>query len=222
MRKAWLLIGLSAATLLSVARAQDDAWLAVINGDQVEQQQRPIIPQQPLQPVRPRQPVPAPQTVGNRRRENDPGVQNTLIQEASPPLRQQQPVRPIRPRPRPLPGRRPHPTVKEEGGIINGITRTITGAVDDVSCAAQGLYAEGKLQDPAYINYQLQCLLDRGECDATGNLVKRMAPDIIRGGCPPPCDKCKKEQIQKVMATLSQKYPKQFQIMLQKFGNKRF
>ena len=42
----------------------------------------------------------------------------------------------------------------------------------EVSCAAQSLYAEDKLQDPAFINYQLQCLLDRGECDDIGNLVK--------------------------------------------------
>ena len=49
-----------------------------------------------------------------------------------------------------------------------------------------------------------------------------MAPDIIRGGCAPPCDECKKKQIQKVMATLSIKYPKQFHDMLRKFGNKRF
>ena len=48
-----------------------------------------------------------------------------------------------------------------------------------------------------------------------------MAPDIIRGGCPPPCDQCKKKQIQKVMATFSAKYPKQFQLMLQKFGSQK-
>jgi len=120
-----------------------------------------------------------------------------------------------------LPGRRPPPPQKS-GGIIDGIRDTITGAVGDLNCAAQNLYAEDKLEDPAFINYQMQCLLDRGECDDIGNLVKRMAPDIIRGGCPPPCDECKKKQIQKVMATLSRKYPKQFQDMLRKFGNKRF
>ncbi len=47
------------------------------------------------------------------------------------------------------------------------------GAVGDLNCAAQNLYAEDKLEDPAFINYQMQCLLDRGECDDIGNLVKR-------------------------------------------------
>ena len=45
-----------------------------------------------------------------------------------------------------------------------------------------------------------------------------MAPDIIRGGCPRPCDPCIKTQIQKVMSTVSRKYPRQWQQMIQRFG----
>ncbi len=45
-----------------------------------------------------------------------------------------------------------------------------------------------------------------------------MAPDIIRGGCPRPCDPCIKQQIQKVMSTVSRKYPRQWQQMIQRFG----
>lgn len=202
---------------------QDDAWLAVINGESQPQQPQPIqqLPQQrqPPYPQRPQQPV------GERRREEGYNGQNALIRPA--PVNQrlppQKPARPGPPPPRvrpppPPPGRRQPPPPPKEGGI-GGV---LTGIVGDVGCAAQNLFAEPKLKDPKFINYQLQCLLDKGECDEIGNLVKRMAPDIIRGGCPRPCDECKKKQIQKVMATLSTKYPKQFQIMLQKFGNRRF
>jgi len=94
----------------------------------------------------------------------------------------------------------------------------LNGAAEQVSCTAQGLYAEQKLQDPVFINNQMECLLDRGECDEIGKLIKRMAPDIIRGGCHHPCDPCKKKQIQKVMGLLSRRYPRQFQTMLKKFG----
>lgn len=107
---------------------------------------------------------------------------------------------------------------KKSQGILQGISGAINHAVGDGICAAQGLYADDKLKDPAFINYQLKCILGRGECDEVGNLVKRMAPDILRGGCPPPCDPCKKKQIQKVMATLSSKYPKEFKKLIQKYG----
>jgi len=80
------------------------------------------------------------------------------------------------------------------------------------------VFADQKLNDPVFINTQLECLLDRGECDEIGKLIKRMAPDIIRGGCHHPCDPCKKKQIQKVMSVLSRRYPRQFQTMLKKFG----
>jgi len=216
MRKFWL-IGITTAVLFSFVSGQD-AWLAVINGEQEGGQAQPLAPQQqpivPQQPLRPRQQ----QQVGERRREDSTSPQNSI-----PPVRQpiRQPIRAARPPlRRPLPGRRPQPPLPKKG-LIQGLTDTISGAVGDVGCAAQNLYADDKLQDPAFINYQLNCLLDRGECDDIGNLVKRMAPDIIRGGCPPPCDQCKKKQIQKVMATFSAKYPKQFQLMLQKFGSQK-
>ena len=57
--------------------------------------------------------------------------------------------------------------------IFKGAVGDFKGAVGDLNCAAQNLYAEDKLEDPAFINYQMQCLLDRGECDDIGNLVKR-------------------------------------------------
>jgi len=230
MWKAWFIV-ISSAILFSVVSGQD-AWLDVINGGEQPQQQqqpivpqRPLVPQQPLLPQRsivPQQPMkPARQRqpqVAERRREDSTSPQNSI-----PPNRQ--PIRPPpranRPPVRQLPGRRQPPKQQKKGGIIKGITDTISGAVGEIGCSAQGLYADNKLEDPAFINYQLQCLLERGECDEIGSLVKRMAPDIIRGQCPPPCDPCKKKQIKKVMATLSSKYPKQFQTMIQRFGSQK-
>ena len=41
-----------------------------------------------------------------------------------------------------------------------------------------------------------------------------MVPDILRGLCPMPCDKCKQKQIQKVMSTIARQYPKEWSQML--------
>ena len=46
------------------------------------------------------------------------------------------------------------------------------------------------------------------------SLFSGMVPDILRGLCPMPCDKCQKKQIQKVMSTISRKYPKKWSQML--------
>ena len=45
-----------------------------------------------------------------------------------------------------------------------------------------------------------------------------MAPDIMKGLCPPPCDECKKKQIQKIMSTIARKYPKEWNEMVQQVG----
>ncbi len=39
----------------------------------------------------------------------------------------------------------------------------------------------------------------------------------MKGLCPGDCDECKKQQIQKVLATFTQKYPYEYSIMLKKF-----
>lgn len=45
-----------------------------------------------------------------------------------------------------------------------------------------------------------------------------MAPDIIKGICPHPCDTCVRKQIQQVMSTLSVEYPYEWSQMTQRFG----
>lgn len=44
-----------------------------------------------------------------------------------------------------------------------------------------------------------------------------LAPEVLRGVCPAPCDQCKRKQIQKVMATMSQEYPYEWNQMLTQF-----
>jgi len=45
-----------------------------------------------------------------------------------------------------------------------------------------------------------------------------LAPDIMKGRCPPPCDRCKKEQIQKVMSKIAREYPKEWNQMVRQLG----
>jgi hypothetical protein len=47
-----------------------------------------------------------------------------------------------------------------------------------------------------------------------------LAPEVLAGRCPPPCDACTKEQIKKVMAELSQRFPNEFNEMIQKLARK--
>jgi hypothetical protein len=72
------------------------------------------------------------------------------------------------------------PTLRSPGkkilplpGILEGIGSAITGAVDGAKCKATELYAEDKLNDPEYLNFQMRCMLNEGECDEVGNLIKR-------------------------------------------------
>lgn len=165
-------------------------------------------PQQPLRPLAPQPPVQrGPRPGGPPQQRGPPPPRGGPFQRPPPPLRPGGPN-----------GRRPPPTPPPKGLLDNGVS-IIKNVWGDVTCGATSLYTEDKLKDEAFIQQQFQCLLSRSDeqCDELGRLVKRMAPDILRGGCPPPCDPCKKKQIQKVMATLSRSHPKQFQTMVKKF-----
>merc|ERR1712083_15780 len=86
--------------------------------------------------------------------------------------------------------------------------------VGDVKCQATEFSSNLKLQDDNFVRQQLQCVLNQGPCDKIGNTFKRMAPEVLRGRCPPPCDKCMKKQIQKAMSVISRKYPREWTEML--------
>ena len=66
-------------------------------------------------------------------------------------------------------------------------------------------------------------LCSSGRCMAhirtTLSLFSGIAPEIMRGRCPPPCNSCMKKQIQKMMAIISRKYPREWsQIIKEQLG----
>ena len=79
-------------------------------------------------------------------------------------LEQPPPVRPVQPHPapprasRPRPRPRPGPQRRPGPGIL---------------CAAKSFASEIRLKDEAFMKKQLDCVLDKGPCDKTGNLIKR-------------------------------------------------
>ena len=126
---------------------------------------------------------------------------------------------------------------------LGGIIGAIAGVGGILKCKAEDVASDIRLQDEGFVRQQLDCVLDQGPCDDLGATIKRkstpncnhlfrnlshvtfhtkiflgMAPDIMKGLCPPPCDECKKKQIQKVMSTIAKKYPKEWNQMVQQIG----
>lgn len=144
---------------------------------------------------------PPPRFRGGPRRPPPPRANN---QQALPRSAQVPPV-PGRPRarPRPPPPRRGSPPRP--------------GLLDTIACKTKNLFANQKINDEAFMRTQIDCLLSRGPCDETGSELKRVAPEVIRGGCPAPCDRCKKLQIQKAIGVMQKKYPQSFQEVMKQF-----
>jgi len=91
--------------------------------------------------------------------------------------------------------------------------------VNNAKCKATEFSANLKLHDETFVRKQLDCVLNQGPCDKIGITVKRIAPEIMRGRCPPPCNSCMKKQIQKMMAIISRKYPREWsQIIKEQLG----
>jgi len=144
---------------------------------------------------------PPPRFRGGPRRPPPPRANN---QQALPRSAQVPPV-PGRPRarPRPPPPRRGSPPRP--------------GLLDTITCKTKNLFANQKLNDEAFMRTQIDCLLSKGPCDETGRELKRVAPEVIRGGCPAPCDHCKKLQIQKAIGVMQKKYPQSFNEVMRQF-----
>merc|ERR1711953_964848 len=118
----------------------------------------------------------------------------------------------VRPRPPPsIPRRPPLPP-------RNRPRPPPSGLIGGLKCSAEKLASDIKLSDEAFVRSQLDCVLDQGPCDELGSTLKRLAPDIMKGRCPPPCDRCKKEQIQKVMSKIAREYPKEWNQMVRQLG----
>merc|ERR1712001_31565 len=166
-----------------------------------QQQQQPS----PSLPYAPRRPPPPPPPQFNRRPIRP---QNNNYRRPLPPP----PPEGVRPRPPPsIPRRPPLPP-------RNRPRPPPSGLIGGLKCSAEKLASDIKLSDEAFVRSQLDCVLDQGPCDELGSTLKRLAPDIMRGRCPPPCDRCKKEQIQKVMSKIAREYPKEWNQMVRQLG----
>lgn len=120
-----------------------------------------------------------------------------------------------RPRPRP----RPRPS--QGGSVLGSIGSRISNFGSNIKCAAEDAAANVKLNDRSFIKQQVQCVLDQGPCDDIGRSIKLLAPEVMKGRCPPPCDPCKQKQIQKIMATLSKEYSQEWGQILNQFNGKK-
>jgi len=188
---------------------------------------RPPPPPQSRPPPQPRRPNrPPPSNI--RRPPPPPKYLPALSRQRPPPPPPRGPPREseqedgIRPRPPPPrgPARRPPPPPRRpppSGGIL----QSLKNVGQAVKCKAVDVASDVRLQDETFVREQLDCVLGEGECDELGATIKRMAPDILRGICPPPCDECKKKQIQKVMSTIARKYPKEWSQMVQRHVGRR-
>jgi len=141
------------------------------------------------------------------------------------PQRSRKPVQPPRlghaPRPGQVqrPGQVPRPGFgknrkKKPTGIIGHIGSAVHGVVEHATCATANLITDEKMKDEKFIRFQLDCALGRGPCDVIGNKIKILAPEVLAGRCPPPCDECTQKQIRRVMTELSQRFPREFQEMM--------
>ena len=123
----------------------------------------------------------------------------------------QQPLSDSRPRPRarPLPRRRP-----------NRPKRPSFPGIEDVACLGSDIAVNQKFKDEKYMKAQLNCVLNKGPCDDTGRMIKRLAPDVLKGNCPNPCNVCTRRQIKRVMAEVQRRFPRQFSEMLRSFSRR--
>lgn len=170
----------------------------------------------PRRPQRPRRPPPPPPYQQAFPRNAPPPPPPPFPQDA-----QGRPLRPPPRRPRPPPRHRPRPPTQENEGVVASIGSTIGSFVSGVKCKAEDLAADVRLQDEGFMRLQLDCVLDKGPCDELGDTLKRMAPDVMKGLCPLPCDECKKKQIQRVMSTIARKYPRQWHEIVQELGRRQ-
>lgn len=201
---------------------EEDAWLAVINGHNSGQQPPPgyrqqqqleervdVSPQEQTEvrqnfrpPPAQAQPAGRPVPVVRRPPQPGPGARPFPAGPPPPPLRRGPPP------PRPLPAK------KEGPGILGTISEGIGNILKPVSCAATDIITDNQLNDEKFIRSQMNCARGTGPCDQIGKQIKILAPEVLAGRCPHPCNECIKKQIRKVMAQLSQRYPREFQEMM--------
>ena len=121
-------------------------------------------------------------------------------------------AQPPAPRARPQPRRPGRKRPQRRPGLSSGL--------ENIACLGSDLGVNHKLKDGKYIKQQLDCVLDKGPCDDKGRMIKRLAPDVLKGHCPHPCNMCTRRQIKRVMAEVQRRFPSQFSEMLRSFSRR--
>lgn len=236
---ALLLVLLTVTWTSGAPQNQDsqDPWLQILNGgtqeevvveprqdqyqfEETDDQEEPI---EVIQNVDQRQPQPRPQ-----RPQRLPQKPQRFTNRRQQPPRPLPPRRPLRPGRRPVPGGRPsrpggqrHPPTRhldptQAPGILGSIGETLGDGYTALKCSGSNILTDAKLKDEAFIKFQLNCARGLGKCDDIGKKIKVLAPEVLAGRCPKPCNECTKIMIKKVMAELQNKYPIAFQELLTK------
>ena len=111
-------------------------------------------------PLRPQDPAESRQVASIA----EPGV--PLPSDAPPrrPLPRQSP--PNRGRPRPI---RPRPNRRPQKGFLD----RVRDGIDNAACKAKTFVSGKMLNDEVFIKKQINCVLEKGECDETGTMIKR-------------------------------------------------
>jgi len=133
------------------------------------------------------------------------------------PLESQQQGAPVAAQP-PAPRARPQP--KRPGFKRPARRPGLGGRLESIACIGSDWGVNQQLKDEKYIRQQLDCVLDKGPCDDKGKMIKRLAPDVLKGHCPHPCNICTRRQIKRVMAEVQRRFPRQFSEMLRSFSRR--
>jgi hypothetical protein len=133
------------------------------------------------------------------------------------PIQSQKPGAPVAAQP-PAPRARPQP---RRPGFKRPPRRPgLSGSLENIACLGSDWGVNQQLKDEKYIKQQLDCVLDKGPCDDKGRMIKRLAPDVLKGHCPHPCNICTRRQIKRVMAEVQRRFPRQFSEMLRSFSRR--
>ena len=181
-----ILLVLSPVLSLPQLPAEEDPWLAVINGnnkpsqaaqanEDTNQDSEYYQFEDTKQPQQPQQRYPGPPPPERRVDAGQPQQgypQPPPQQRLPPPPRGQfRGGQPIQRRPLPPPPPRPQPQ-KEDAGIIGNIVKGVSDVFQPATCAATNFIAEEKLKDEAFIRSQLDCAMGRAPCDDIGRQIK--------------------------------------------------
>ncbi|CAH1400269.1 unnamed protein product [Nezara viridula] len=91
------------------------------------------------------------------------------------------------------------------------------------SCGGQQLGSIGPLDiqkilsDKVYVQQQLNCVLDQGQCDAVGNQLRRVIPEVLERNCRF-CTPQQAQNARNVVNYISQNYPDEWSQIQRRFS----